>query len=163
MKKISIFPCKTVPGVELPCQQELQTGSRGRYTSQKCSPPLAQSVCTETETGRHQPSPELSCGDGCSPSYLRGFGKRVQSDQVDLQRALLLHGKGEGQVAKGIKRHRNFGAHRAHQSGLEEAVEDVYNDGVVSLDVVLPRLLCHHLWRSNPTIKYILNNMVITF
>lgn len=100
--------------------------------------------------------------DVCSPSYLRGFGKRVQPDQVDLQRALLLHGQGERQVAKGIKSHRNFEAHGAHQCGLEEAMEDVYNDGVISLDVVLPRLLCYHLGRNKLTIKYTFNNMDLT-
>lgn len=96
------------------------------------------------------------------PIYLCGFGKRVQPDQVDLQRALLLHGQGERQVAKGIKSHRNFEAHRAHQSGLEEAMEDVHNDGVISLNVVLPRLLCYHLGRNKLTIEYIFNNMDLT-
>ncbi len=77
--------------------------------------------------------------------YLRGFGQRVQSDQVDLQCALLLHGQGQGQVAERIKGHRDLGAHRTHQGGLEKAMKDVHNDGVISLDVVLPGLLRHHL------------------
>lgn len=105
---------------------------------------------------------QLCCLDVCSPSYLCGFGKSVQPDQVDLQSALLLHGQGERQVAKGIKGHRNFEAHGAHQSGLEEAVEDVYNDGVISLDVVLPRLLCYHLGRNKRTVKYIFHNVGLT-
>lgn len=77
--------------------------------------------------------------------YLCGFGKRVQPDQVDLQRALLLHGQGEGQVAEGVEGHRDFGADGADQRRLEEAVEDVHDDGVVPLDVALPRLLRHQL------------------
>lgn len=34
----------------LPSQQAPRTGWRGRYTGQRCSPPLARSACTETET-----------------------------------------------------------------------------------------------------------------
>ena len=69
----------------------------------------------------------------------------VQSHQVDLQRALLLQGQGERQVAEGIKGHRDLGTHRTDQSRFEEAMENVYNDGVVPLDVVLPGLLSNHL------------------
>lgn len=36
-------------------------------------------------------------------------------------------------------------------------MEDVHNDGVISLNVVLPRLLCYHLGRNKLTIKYIFN------
>lgn len=77
--------------------------------------------------------------------YLCGLGKRVQPDQVDLQRTLLLHRQGESQVTKGVEGHRDFGADRADQRGLEEAVKDVHDDGVVSFDVVLPSLLRHYL------------------
>lgn len=77
--------------------------------------------------------------------YLCGFGKRVQSDQVDLQCALLLHGQGECQVTEGVESHRDFGANRTDQRGLEEAVKDVHDDGVIPFDVVLPSFLSHHL------------------
>lgn len=32
-------------------------------------------------------------------------------------------------------------------------MEDVYDDGVISLYVVLPRLVCHYLGRNRPTIN----------
>lgn len=131
----------------IPSQQELQTGWRGRYRGQRCSPPSARSTCTETQTHhcQHLPFKSWDATPHCLLDYLCVFGERVQSDQIDLQRALLLHGQGEGQVAERIERHRDFGAHGTHQGGLEKAVEDVHNDGVISFNVVLPRLLRYHL------------------
>ncbi len=78
-------------------------------------------------------------------THLSGFGQRVQPHQIHIQRPLLLHGQRQRQVDEGIKGHRDLGAHGAHQSGLEEAMEDIHDDGVVPLDVVLPGLLRHHL------------------
>jgi len=98
----------------------------------------------QNHDARVQHSVPCSCFPG-DARYLCGFGQRVHSDQVDLQCPLLLHGQGQGQVAERIEGHRDLGAHGAHQGGLEKAVEDVHNDGVISLDVVLPRLLRHHL------------------
>lgn len=133
----------------LPCQQEHQTGWRGRYTGQRCSQPSEQSICTETQPEHHH---RLSSGgifsirtSRASVCYLCRLGQRVQSDQVDLQRPLLLHGQRQRQVAEGIEGHGDFRAHGTDQGGFEEAVEDVHNDGVVSLDVVLPGFLCYHL------------------
>lgn len=156
-KRAGLVPRAELTVMFIPSQQAHQTGWRGRYTGQRCSPPSERSACTETEIHCSQPLPSceiimsgcytrcvqvLSPGSSC---YLCGFGQRVQSDKIDLQCPLLLHGQGQGQVAERIKSHGDLGAHRTHQGGLEKAVEDVHNDGVVSLDVVLPRLLRHNL------------------
>ena len=80
---------------------------------------------------------------GCS--HLGGFQQGVHPDQVHLEGSLLLHGQRKGQVAEGVEGHRDLGTDGAHQRGLEEAVEDVHDDGVVPPDVRLPGLLRHHL------------------
>lgn len=151
--------------LNIPSRPELQTCWRGRCTGQRWSPPSARSACTAAEAPMSPSAYTFQTWRRRCLSvvfnvffYLCGFGKRVQPDQVDLQRALLLHGQGEGQVAEGVEGHRDFGADGADQRGLEEAMEDVHDDGVVPLDVALPRLLRHHLaargrWRKTSCIK----------
>lgn len=140
---------KQLTMTSIPSQQARQTGWRGRYRGQRCSRPLARSACTEKQGARGQSSASLhgvmtqrSASEFC---YLRRFSNWVQSDEVHLQSPLFLHGKRQGQVAERIKGHRDLGAHGTNQSWLEETVEDVHDDGVVPLDVVLPRFLGHHL------------------
>ncbi len=95
-------------------------------------------------------------------THLSGFGQRVQPHQIHLQRLLLLHGQRQRQVAEGVKGHRDLGAHGAHQSGLEEAVEDIHYDGVVPLDVVLPGLLRHHLQEIQRSVSLEPPNLSLT-
>lgn len=69
---------------------------------------------------------------GSSPTHLRGFGLRVCLYQEHLHGAVFLHGQRQSEVAERIEGHRHLGALRTHQRGLEEAVENINDDGVVA-------------------------------
>lgn len=77
--------------------------------------------------------------------YLHGFGQRVYPHQIDLERPFLLRGQRKSQIAEGVKGDGDLGALGTDQRGLEKAMKDIHDDGVIALHVVLPRLLRHHL------------------
>lgn len=65
-------------------------------------------------------------------SYLHGSGLRVVADQEHFHGAIFLHGQWQGEVAERVKSDWHFGALWADQRGLEQAMEDIHNDGIVT-------------------------------
>lgn len=78
-------------------------------------------------------------------SYLHGSGLRIVANQEHLHCAIFLHGQWQCEVAERVKSDRHFGALRADQCGLEQAMEDIHNDGIITQPMVLPCLFSHNL------------------
>lgn len=78
-------------------------------------------------------------------AHLSGFALRVAADQKNLHGAIFPHREREGEIAEGVKGHRDFGAFRAHQRRFEKAVENVYDDRVVPPQVIVPRFFGYNL------------------
>lgn len=75
------------------------------------------------------------------PPYLLWFAAGVHGDKEDLHDPLVADRQWDTEVAEGVKGHRHIATIRAHQCGLEEAVESVHNHRIVPSFVVLPGLL----------------------
>lgn len=73
--------------------------------------------------------------------YLLWLAAGVHGDKEDLHDSLVADRQWDTEVAEGIEGHRHVATIRAHQCGLEEAVESVHDHRIVPPFVVLPGLL----------------------
>ena len=81
----------------------------------------------------------------CLSTYLYRFTLWIHAHHKHVQAALFLDGQRQTEEAEWVKGHGHHAALRTDQGGLELAVKQVGDDGVVALLVVLPRLLSHGL------------------
>ena len=77
--------------------------------------------------------------------YLDRLGSSREGHPEHLHLPLLLDRHGQGEVTEGVKGDGDLLTVWALHRRLQKAVETVHNDGVISLLVVFPSLLGHHL------------------
>lgn len=80
--------------------------------------------------------------------HLFWFAAGIHGDKEDLQDPPGADRQWDAEVAEGVKGHRHIATIRAHQSGLEEAMESIHNHRIISSFVVLPGFLCYFLLTS---------------
>jgi hypothetical protein len=69
----------------------------------------------------------------------------IHGDKEDFQDPPGADRQWDTEVAEGVKGHRNIATIRAHQGGLEEAMESVHDHRIISSFMVLPGFLSHFL------------------